>query len=86
MTFQNGSSVYVSLARAMGYREIMVGELEAIVLHAGPGETDVMLLPSDANLADAAEILPEVELTLAGLREGAVYVLRNMNNEWLRSR
>lgn len=57
-----------------------VAALETVVLNAGLYESDLILIPSEENLATAAEVLADIDVPLESLVEGPVYVLRNMQN------
>lgn len=65
------------------------GYLEVIILNAGIHECDCIISPAElqvktGSILQTAETLKECDVDLEDLREGPVYVLRNMNTEWLR--
>ena len=81
--FKNGQAVTLAIMSPGGPSDRIAGQVRGIILNTGRYESDVMLVPDDDNIEDARDLLAEEGLPLDDLREGPVYVLRNMNNEWL---
>lgn len=62
-----------------------VGLVRAFVLNASRYESDVVLMPQgEDDVDDMRDMFRDADIDLEELLEGPVYVLRNMNNEWLR--
>lgn len=81
-TFKPGDTVDLALdAPGSGAGRSVAGTLRCIILNAG-SEYDLMIHPAEDH-GEVDWVLSECDLTLEGLREGPVYVLRNCQHEQL---